>query len=140
MESLRQKQSRFVRLLMKLIAHIHAAGYEVTLGEAKRTAEQAAWNALPPPSKKQVAKAVAEAGYPGYADKLFDSTSKGSHRSAHIHSLAIDLNLFRNGVYLAKTEDHAPFGAYWETLAPDCRWGGRFQDGNHYSIEHGGVM
>jgi hypothetical protein len=25
-------------------------------------------------------------------------------------------------------------------MHPDCRWGGRFNDGNHYSFEHNGVM
>jgi hypothetical protein len=26
-------------------------------------------------------------------------------------------------------------GEFWEGLHPLCRWGGRFNDGNHYSIE-----
>ena len=50
-----------------------------------------------------------------------------------------DLNLFKDGVYLTSDKDHEPFGIYWESLHPLCRWGGRFKDGNHYSIEHQGV-
>jgi hypothetical protein len=30
-------------------------------------------------------------------------------------------------------------GKYWKRQHPLCRWGGDFQDGNHYSLEHEGV-
>lgn len=62
----------------------------------------------------------------------------GSSRSCHQLKLAIDLNLFRAGVYLTRTEDHRELGEWWERQHPLCRWGGRFQDGNHYSLEHEG--
>lgn len=139
MESLRQKRVRFTRLLAQLIQHINAAGYEVAIDEAKRTREQAALNSLPIPTRKQIADAVAKAGYPGYAEALRESTSKGSSRSTHIHGLAADLLLYRNGIWLSKTEDHRVFGLYWETLGDGCSWGGRFDDGGHYSIEHEGA-
>ena len=54
----------------------------------------------------------------------------GSKSSRHRQRLAIDLNLFRNGQYLTKTEDHKPLGEYWEAVGGI--WGGRFDDGNHY--------
>ena len=54
----------------------------------------------------------------------------GSKSSRHRMRLAIDLNLFKNGVYLDKTEDHQVLGEYWESLGGI--WGGRFHDGNHY--------
>jgi hypothetical protein len=63
----------------------------------------------------------------------------GKVNSVHTLSLAVDFNLFRNGEYLDKTEDHKVLGEYWESLHPLCRWGGRFGDGNHYSFEHNGV-
>ena len=65
----------------------------------------------------------------------------GIPNSLHKIRLAIDLNLFANGVWLKTTEAHRPLGLYWESLAPDCTWGGRFKkpDGNHYSITHQGV-
>lgn len=52
--------------------------------------------------------------------------------SRHYKRLAIDLNLFFNGVYLTKTEDHLFLGQFWESIGG--RWGGRFSkpDGNHY--------
>ena len=63
----------------------------------------------------------------------------GHPKSAHRSRLAVDFNLFKDGKYLTQTDDHAELGEYWETLHPDARWGGRFNDGNHYSFEHGGV-
>lgn len=63
----------------------------------------------------------------------------GHDTTLHRIRLAIDLNLFLNGKYLTDTEDHRPLGEYWESLHPLCRWGGRFQDGNHYSMEHEGM-
>jgi hypothetical protein len=98
-------------LLPRLLDYIHAAGYEVTGGELWRTPEQAAINA--------------ERGI-------------GTETSLHRDRLAIDLNLFKNGVFLTSTEDHREFGEFWESLHPLCAWGGRFNDGNHYSLMHNG--
>jgi hypothetical protein len=56
--------------------------------------------------------------------------------SNHYIRLAIDLNLFKDSNYLARTEDHLFLGLYWESLHPLCYWGGRFNDGNHYSLKH----
>jgi len=63
----------------------------------------------------------------------------GHPRSAHKNKLAIDLNLFKEGKFLGATEDHKELGEWWEEQHELCRWGGRFQDGNHYSLEHDGV-
>lgn len=60
----------------------------------------------------------------------------GSEVSLHKERLAVDLNLFKDGKYLSNTEDHKPLGAYWESIGGS--WGGRFSDGNHYSLAHGG--
>jgi len=109
--TLRQKQSLFVQLLTRLLVHLEDAGYEVTLGEAWRSPEEAA----------RLAKA-----------------NKGIVKSLHCDRLAIDLNLFRKGIYLRRTDDYAPMGEWWELQHPLCRWGGRFGDGNHFSMEHGG--
>jgi len=63
----------------------------------------------------------------------------GHPRSAHKNKLAIDLNLFKDGVYMSSTEAHTELGEYWEKQHELCRWGGRFRDGNHYAIEHEGM-
>lgn len=61
----------------------------------------------------------------------------GSEVSLHKQRLAIDLNLFTvDGKWLQSTEDHQPIGEYWESIGGS--WGGRFKDGNHYSLAHGG--
>jgi hypothetical protein len=106
--TLRQMQSLFVRLVADLIREGTAQGFEFTFGEAWRTPEQAARNA---------------------------AAGIGSRNSLHIDRLAIDLNLFRAGQFLTSTEAHRPLGEWWEKRHPLCRWGGRFNDGNHYSLE-----
>lgn len=71
----------------------------------------------------------------GYEFTLGDAMAKTGHskNSFHYKRLAIDLNLFINGVYQTKTEAHKPIGEKWEKLGGT--WGGRFgkKDGNHYS-------
>lgn len=111
-ETLRQKQSRFVRMVAKLIEFASENGYELTFGEALRTPQQAQLNA---------------------------ESGAGISNSLHLIRLAIDFNLFKNGIYLTKTEDHRPLGEFWESIGGT--WGGRFRrpDGNHYSLEHNGV-
>jgi len=106
--TLRQQQSLFVQLVAQLIEHAYASGFELTFGEAWRTPEQARANA---------------------------AAGKGISNSLHIDRLAIDLNLFHNGTYMTGTEAHRVLGEWWEQLHPLCRWGGRFNDGNHYSLE-----
>lgn len=109
-----QKQTTFARLAASLILRMSKDGYAVTFGEAYRTPEQAALNA---------------------------KAGTGIKDSLHTQKLAIDLNLFKDGTYLATTDAHQPFGDWWEQLStPDytCCWGGRFGDGNHYSISHDG--
>jgi hypothetical protein len=60
----------------------------------------------------------------------------GKAKSLHKDKLAMDINLFKNGVFLQKTSDHQPLGEEWESMGG--AWGGRFGDGNHYSLEHEG--
>ena len=100
-----------MRLLPRLIDYAHQQGYALRGGELWRPPEQAALNA---------------------------KTGKGIANSLHIDKLAIDLNLFRHGKFLARSEDHKPLGEFWESLHALCCWGGRWGDGNHYSITHGG--
>ena len=64
------------------------------------------------------------------------NNSYSAAKSTHKQRLAVDINLFKNGVYLQKTEDHRPLGEYWESIGGT--WGGRWNDGNHYSLEHQG--
>ena len=92
-----------------------------------------------------IGKLIARAYRTGYELSLGDAhrsvieaTRLGFPRSLHTAKLAIDLNLFRDGRYLKSTEAHRSLGEWWEKQHQLCRWGGRFGDGNHYSLEHGG--
>ncbi len=79
----------------------------------------------------------------GYELTLGDAAATKGHKAGSFHykRLAIDLNLFKDGVYLTETKDHEPLGIYWEGLGGT--WGGRFsederkKDGNHYSFYEG---
>lgn len=77
----------------------------------------------------------------GKVDAATNAAQGGIPVSLHLDGLALDINLFKDGVYLADTSSHLMFGQFWKSLWPDCRWGGDFKpraDGNHYSIEHEG--
>ena len=116
---LHKKQGRFSHHVSLLIQHATRTGYDVSFGEAYRSPEQA---------KFQV-KINAEKGI-------------GIAASLHTQRLAIDLNLFRNGIFLTTTEDYRELGEWWEKLCDECRWGGRFKnaDANHFSFEHNGIQ
>ena len=81
---------------------------------------------------------IAKAYELGYELSFGDAWAKTGHKvgSCHYIRLAVDLNLFKDGVYLRETEDHLTLGEYWESIGGS--WGGRFKDGNHYSLEHEG--
>lgn len=53
-----------------------------------------------------------------------------SKSSRHKMRMAIDLNLFKDGVYLQRTGQYQEIGEHWEDLGGI--WGGRFDDGNHF--------
>ena len=70
----------------------------------------------------------------------------GIKNSLHRVGLAIDLLLYADvdhdgetDDYLTDTKSHRELGEWWEKQHPLARWGGRWGDGNHYSIEHEGV-
>ena len=108
MSQLLDKQIKFARLVPKLIDRAFELGYAVTLGDAYRDPR----------------------------------CPYGSEVSLHRDRLAIDLNKFiKEGnvwVFKTNTTDHRELGEWWENLDLDCAWGGRFNDGNHYSLKYGG--
>jgi hypothetical protein len=104
------KQRKFTRMIAELILWAYDQGYEITVGDAYRD------------PRLHGAVGVKQ----GY----------GAPSSCHKLRLAMDLNLFRDGKFLTATEDHRPLGEKWESMGGT--WGGRFNDGNHYSLEHEG--
>lgn len=107
--SLRKKQSEFIWMLIQLLEFAKQNGYELTLGDGYRD--------------------------PRVFGQLGEEKGYGHPYSYHKKRLAIDLNLFRDGVWLTKTEDHRPLGEFWESIGGS--WGGRWEDGNHYSYGEG---
>jgi len=108
-ETMGQMQRRFARMVPRLIDKAHEMGFEVTLGDGYRD--------------------------PRVFGKMGERLGYGESNSCHKLRLAIDLNLFRNGVFCDKSEDHRPLGEWWESQGG--AWGGRFNDGNHYSLQFG---
>jgi len=73
-----------------------------------------------------------------FGDAYRDARCNYGHpNSLHRLKLAMDLNLYRDGVYLKKTEDHVLLGQFWESIGG--AWGGTWGDGNHYSLAHKGM-
>jgi hypothetical protein len=59
--------------------------------------------------------------------------------SLHYSGLAVDLNAYRDGVYLTASSDYKPLGDKWKSMNSLARWGGDFPgDGNHFSFTDGG--
>lgn len=114
--TLGQAQRAFTLCVSKLIRFAYEQGYELTFGDAYRD-----------PRK-----------YGEFGERLEGCYS--SARSNHKRRLAVDLNLFRDGQYLTSTEDHKALGEFWEALGEhkglNLRWGGRWNDGNHYELHH----
>lgn len=108
--TLGQKQRKFTQMIGELIGFAYANGYELTFGDAFRDP-----------------RVHGEVG----AKKSYSSAS-----SNHKIRLAVDFNLFKDGQYLSRSEDYAKLGTFWESIGG--AWGGRFNDGNHFSLEHEG--
>ena len=107
-----EKQELFMRLLPRLIDKAHALGFEIRGGDLERN--RAVFGIM-----------GEQRGY-------------GHKNSAHKLKLAIDLNLFLDGKWQTQTSQHQELGEWWEQQHELCRWGGQFNDGNHYSLEHNG--
>ena len=111
-ETLSQKQRRFARMVGEFIPKVYGLGYEITFGDAYR-------------DPRLHGEVGAKLGY-------------GHAKSCHKVRLAIDLNLWKNGQYLTTTEAYTEIGKVWESMGGT--WGGRFNDGNHFSLTHNGMM
>jgi hypothetical protein len=102
----RAQQSKFARMVADLIIKASEMGYEVTLGDAYRD--------------------------PRLHGEIGVKKGYGTANSFHKMRMAIDLNLFKDGKYLGSSDDHKELGEWWESCGGT--WGGRFRDGNHYSL------
>ena len=111
--TLGEKQRAFTRMIADLIQFAYESGYELTFGDAYRD--------------------------PRVHGKYGDKGSYSAAKSLHKERLAVDFNLFLNGNWISdgSSEHWQVLGDYWESLGGS--WGGRFNDANHFSLEHNGV-
>lgn len=110
MSVLGDKQKKFTLMIGQLITWAYAHGYQLTVGDAYRD--------------------------PRVFGMVGVTKGYGRARSLHKQRLAMDLNLFVDGEYMADSDSYRPLGEYWESIGGS--WGGRFNDGNHFSLEHEG--
>ncbi len=108
-----EQQELFSKLIAQHITWLIAQGYGVRIGDVFRD----------PRVHGKVGEKVA---------------SYGAAYSMHKSKCAADLNLTWDGKYLSKTKDHLESGEKWESRHELCCWGGRFNDGNHYSLTRDG--
>lgn len=116
--TLSARQQAFSVNVAKLILHINECGYGCTFGEAWRTPEMC---------------------------EIYAKRGTGIRKSQHAVRLAVDLLLFKDGVWITDTESYRPFGAFWCSLDPLNRWGGDWDkdgvadpgenDGNHFEMQ-----
>lgn len=106
MSALLDQQQQFSAMLGRLLLYITESGYGVTMGECWRTPEQAAYNA---------------------------AHGSGIKHSLHCDRLACDINIFRDGQWIATPDE---IGEWWENIGGT--WGGRFGDPPHFSLSYGG--
>ena len=111
--TLGQKQRKFTLMVAKLIIFAYDNGYELTFGDAYRDP-----------------RVFGKFGY-----KL--RAIYGIAKSLHKLRLAVDFNLFKDGKYLTETSDYKELGEFW--IGIGGTWGGKFRDGNHFSLEHNGI-
>lgn len=108
--TLGEKQELFMRLLPRLIDKAHELGFQIRGGDLFRD----------PRAHGEYGEALGPYGKPNSNHKL---------------KCAIDLNLRHpeHGMVWS-TEGHRELGIWWEEQHPLCRWGGRYNDGNHYEL------
>ena len=104
----REARCRFSEALAELVLHARDLGYEIAFNEVM--------------------------------DRVTEKDPTTDHMKGSLHELglAADMDLYKGGVYQSTTEAHEPLGTWWEVrgknLGLPLAWGGRFKDGNHYSL------
>lgn len=136
MSELLKAQFRFSEMLPSLLIYAKAQGYQITLGETTRSDEQAELNAMGYEGRSELANFISPK-WPLLAQKILNNgKANGIRESLHCIKLAVDIGLFKKGVYLTQSSDYELLGVYWESIGGT--WGGRFSDGNHFSLAFGG--
>lgn len=101
MSTLLKYQFIFSENVGKLIFFAYSRNFQITLGEAYRTQYQ--------------------------QDQYFRSGYSKVKYSNHQNRLAIDLNLFINGLTCNDRKYYEVLGDYWTKLHPYNKWGGHYK-------------
>lgn len=98
--SLVHEQHLFLQDVTRLLTLAWSHGFEVTGGELYRTKEQ---------------------------QEIYVKSGRSmTMASNHLRRLAIDLQFFKNGLWIQKKAELQELGDYWENLNPKNRWGGNW--------------
>jgi hypothetical protein len=138
-ETLGQKQERFAVQFARWILTVNDMGYRTRIGEVQRSDEQAEINAMGAAGRNALCDLI-KARWPLLANKIGNNAGSGIRNSLHELRLAADVHLFYDGQYVTdgNSVHWRKVGELWEAMGSDHRWGGRFNDANHISIEHEG--
>lgn len=109
--SLREARCKFSRAISELVLYAYEIGFEAAFDEVmERLTER-------------------------------DPSSDHMKNSLHHVGLAADVLLYKDGQYLGLTEQYVQLGEWWEAKGKaenlPLAWGGRFSDGNHFSLAWG---
>ena len=129
--TLGEKQELFSDLYSKWVRWcIDVKGWKIRPGESRILQ-------VGPDGKGRRAQVIAK-GKAGAIVRVRDLVHDAD--SLHYKGLAADPQLFVHGEWIDNTD--SPYwqeaGQKWESMHDECRWGGRWGDGNHLSIEHEG--
>jgi len=116
---LSQTQRIFTLNIAKLITYAYEClNIELTFGEAHRTQSQILLNFFGFVVEKS-----------GNSIRLVKSRRLSrTLTSKHAERLAVDFNFFIEGKLTYEFDKIKPLGDYWETLHPNNRWGGDFNN------------
>jgi hypothetical protein len=109
--TLGKAQEMFVELSVALMEFTLDQGYQLRYGETYRPQEM--------------------------QDLYYKRGSTKTKNSQHTKKLAVDLLLFKDGVYLTDAAAYAFMAEYWESLSPYCYAGIRITtlvDANHFEL------
>jgi hypothetical protein len=146
-----QKQRRFTLRIAEFVIAVYKLSdmedengkrfkYELSEGESYRSDEQAEINAMGKTGRMVLVEYLTPE-FPELARRIKNNAGSGIRNSLHEMRLAKDFNLFVDGKWISMGDSPhwARLGALWESMGDDHRWGGRWGDANHFSIEHLGI-
>ena len=110
--TLSEKQRTFTKLVGQLLVHIYDQGDEATLGDVWRSNDRLMCPHAPEKSHT-------------YQELLeYNGRSKISSEGPHYMRLAVDIILWKGGVFVKAGEPYRVYGEWWEQHGG--KWGGRF--------------